>query len=679
MKHLSWFALLVAALASSQPALADSSRTFNVYFQKARSGVLTQTRQADGRVDVHFSYRDNGRGPDLDERWTLDDRGVPLGYDSHGKSTFGGPIGDELRIEGKAARWKSVADQGRREVDVPAFYWPVESSPAYLGQLVLAVLRQPSGMLSMLPDGSVRVEKLLDARVGAADRSLDVALYAVTGLDIEPGYVWLRRDAEPGLFALVYPGSMGLIDQDYEVELDRLEQLQREAVNGQLERLARDLTHHFAEPILIRNARVFDSERAVLGPAQDVYVYRGRIGAMYPAGSPPRQAGTVFDAGGRTLLPGLFDMHVHEQAWNAVQQLAGGVTTGRDMGNDNAVLADLAQRIDDGRALGARIVATGFIEGASPYSSRGGIVVDSLEQATQAVDWYAQRGYPQIKIYNSFRPEWVADTTAYAHARGMRVSGHIPAFMNAEQAIERGYDEVQHVNQLLLNFYVTPTTDTRTLLRFTLIADNVHALDLDSARVKGFIDLLAKRQISIDPTLTAFEAEFTQLQGEVNPSFAAVESRYPLAYRRANRTNSADVNAGNVERYRASYAKMVDFIGRCHRAGVPIVAGTDGPAGWTLHRELELYVRAGIPAPEVLKIATWNGAKYSAAMDRLGSVSRGKLADLIIVDGDPTQDISSIRRVMLTMKQGAIYYPSEIQAATGIEPLVQPLRPLPER
>ena len=168
----------------------------------------------------------------------------------------------------------------------------------------------------------------------------------------------------------------------------------------------------------------------------------------------------------------LFDMHGHESSWNAVQQIAGGVTTVRDLGNDNVVLAGLASRFDRGDLVGPRIVPAGFIEGKSDFSARNGIVVADIDEVKKAIDWYAQRGYPQIKIYNSFRPEWVRAATDYAHKRGLRVSGHVPAFMRAEDVVRQGYDEIQHINQVFLNFFVKPTDDTRTLARFTIVGDN---------------------------------------------------------------------------------------------------------------------------------------------------------------------------------------------------------------
>jgi hypothetical protein len=254
----------------------------------------------------------------------------------------------------------------------------------------------------------------------------------------------------------------------------------------------------------------------------------------------------------------------------------------------------------------------------------------------------------------------------------MRVSGHIPAFMRAEEAVVAGYDEIQHINQVLLNFIVGPKDDTRTLARFTLVADKVHALDLNSAEVRRFIALLKERHIVIDPTTAIFEPNFTQLQGEPNPCYQMIEAHMPVALRRSWLVNTMDINAGNADTWRASYAKILEFIGLLHREGVPLVAGTDDIAGFTLHRELELYAKAGIPPVEVLRIATHNGAKYTGTLDSLGVIEPQRLADVILVDGDPTNDISAIRRVSLVMKNGVVYYPAEIYEAVGVKRFLDP-------
>ena len=228
------------------------------------------------------------------------------------------------------------------------------------------------------------------------------------------------------------------------------------------------------------------------------------------------------------------------------------------------------------------------------------------------------------------------------------------------------------MNQVFLNFYVKPTDDTRTLLRFYLIAENAHALDLDSKQVRDFVKLLQDHHTVIDSTLSAFQ-DWTYKQGQVRPTYAKVVDHLPITVQRGLRTNSTNVTDENFARYNASYDKMVEFAGRLFKAGVPLVAGTDDIAGFTLQNELELYVKGGIPAPEVLKIATWNGAKYTKTLDRLGSITPGKLADLILVDGDPTTNISDVRRVGLVMKEGTIYYPSEVYPTVGVQPFNPPI------
>ena len=665
---------LGCAFAESASAPIVTGYTIRIFGRPA--GAQTTTLAGDGRISVEFSYRENGRGPDLHEEITLAANGTPLSQRVSGKSTFGAPIDETFQRGDAGAKWKSLADQGMTESTAATLYVPLNYTFEALSQMVRALARAPERKLPALPSGAVMLERLQEADIVNEGIQRTVALYALTGLDYSPTYVWMTEKPELKLFAVIFPGFMQTVESGWESQGDKLEAMQKDAEYKLLRALAQRLTHHLPDPIVIRNARVFDAEHSRLLPGQhDVYINRGQIAAIYEAGSHSRAAATQIDAQGRVLMPALFDMHDHEYKWNALLQIAGGVTTGRDMGNDNAALADLMGRIDAGETVGPRIVPLGFIEGKSPYSAGNGILVDSLQEAKDAVDWYAQRGYRQIKIYNSFKPEWVKETAAYAHGRGMRVSGHVPAFMRAEQAILDGYDELTHINQLMLNFFVKPDDDTRTLARFYLIAENADALDLDSKPVQDFIALMRAHGTVHDTTLATFEGMFTQRQGELAPGYVSIANHLPPAVQRGLRQNSMDVTAANVDRYRASYAKMLEVVGRLYRAGVPLVAGTDDTAGFTLHRELELYVKAGIPPAEALHIATWNGAEYTGQLERLGSVSPGKRADLLLVDGDPTRNISDIRHIALVLKDGVAYYPAEIYEAIGIEPFAPAVTP----
>ena len=409
-----------------------------------------------------------------------------------------------------------------------------------------------------------------------------------------------------------------------------------------------------------------------LGKLADVYVNDGRIAAIYPADSPAKNPATVIDGAGRALLPGLFDMHAHENAWNAIMQIAGGVTTSRDMGNDNNELATLRTNIASGAAIGPHIERAGFIEGESPYSLRSGFVVASVAEAEQAVDWYAQRGFRQVKLYNSIKPEWVQPIAAYAHSRGLRVSGHVPAFSRAARVVQEGYDEVQHMNQLMLNFVSQPDTDSRTLARLTVVGAKSRELDLDSQPVLDFIKLLHDHGTVIDATMATLEPSYNQKPGEMDPSMAAVADHFPVAVQRAWRNNPVDVSGGKLAAYRESWQRMMQFLGRLHAAGVPLVAGTDGLAGVTLQREFELYVEAGIPAGEVIRIATENAARIAGVLGERGTIEVGKRADLILVDGDPTRNISDIRRVSYVLKDGIGFAPAEIYESLGIRRFAEP-------
>ncbi len=662
----------LVALLLSPVTWAEQTTRYSVVFSGETRGEQVTTVGTDARIAVSYRYSQNGRGPTLREEITLAPDGTLARYKVTGKSTFGAPVSESFSRRGDEAAWKSHSDQGHTRVVGPAVYVPVEASAETASVVARAIARQPTGRLAALPGGELRIEKLSTATLQSQGRSVQVALFNVTGLSTEPSLLWLRDDAERRFFSYVYPGFMRIIESGWEASGDALEAQQVDAEGELLEKLAARVTHRFDDPVVFRNVRVFDSRNARLLDPADVYVQGGRIAAIYETGSTPRESVVEIDGGGRVLSPALFDMHTHEGPWNAALQIAGGVTTSRDMGGDNATLAALGARIDRGDVVGPRILAAGYIEGRSEFSSPGGFIVASLQEAKDAIDWYAQHGFRQIKIYNSFRPEWVEPAAAYAHQRGLRVSGHIPAFMRAEEAVRAGYDEIQHINQVMLNFLVGPKDDTRTLARFYLMTDQARDIDLDSAPVRDFLTLLKDRGTVIDLTLGTFEAMFLQRQGEMNPSFASVASHLPVGQQREWRTNSMDVTDKNAAGYRQSWERVLQFVGRMHAAGIPFVAGTDEIAGFTLHRELELYVQAGLAPAEALRIATWNGAQYTGLLDQLGSIERGKKADLILIDGDPTRDISAIRRISLVMKEGVAFYPAEVYEALGVKRFVDP-------
>lgn len=662
----------LACTGSATAAPATGTVThYTITIQGKVSGKQVVTAKPGGKVSTEFTYRDNGRGPDIFEEIAVGKTGQIESFKATGKSTFGAPIEETFNRTGGSIKWKSKADAGEMANAANGLYIPVENSLETVAIGLRALIRAPGMKLGALPSGQLAASRLFEMPVtGESGKKGKVALYAITGVSLEPNYIWMwanGKPAEAGMFGITFPG-FSVMEKGWEKNADALLKRQLEADSITLRKLADKMIRKHPGVTVVRNVRWFDSEQAVMKGPSDIYIHRGRIAAIYPANSVLTADARVIDGSGKTLLPGLFDMHGHTSPWDSVLHVAGGVTTLRDMGNINSALNDLKTRIDAGESVGPHIVPTGFIEGQSPHNASGGFTVKDVDEARKAIDWYSQHGYRQIKLYNSMRPEWIQPVTAYARERGIRVSGHIPAFMRAEEAVRAGFDEIQHINQVMLNFLVKKEDDTRTLLRFYLVGDNANQIDLDGAPVNDFVKLLVDKKTAIDPTLTAFEAMFLQRQGAPNPSFRFVANNVPPTIRRAWLTNSMDVTDKNEVPFRKSYEKLLGLVKKMHDAGVPMLAGTDDIAGFTLHRELELYVQAGIPAREVLRIATWNGAKYSQVLERTGSITVGKDADLIMIDGDPSVNISDIRRVMMTMKAGAVHIPAEVYEAVGVKP-----------
>jgi hypothetical protein len=282
------------------------------------------------------------------------------------------------------------------------------------------------------------------------------------------------------------------------------------------------------------------------------------------------------------------------------------------------------------------------------------------------IDKVAPLGFEQTKIYSSIKPELVPFIAKMSHDRGLRVSGHIPSGMFADEAVRAGYDEIQHANFLFLNFI--PGVDTRTPARITAVAEHAAELDLHSEPVRAFLRLLKERHTVVDPTVTVCEDLFTGRPDTMSPSLAPVADRLSYQVRRTLVGNGLPVPPGKEQRYRDSFLACLAMTKALYDEGITIVAGTDAIAGFALQRELENYVRAGIPAPEVLRIATLGAARVMKLDKDLGTVAPGKLADLILVDGDPTVRISDIRRVTLVVKDGVMYDPAKLYGEIGIKP-----------
>jgi hypothetical protein len=616
-----------------------------------------------GHIDCTFEFNDRGRGPKVAAHYILGPDGLPLRVDVTGNDYLKAPVDEHFAVEGAIAHWNSTSETGK--APAPGFY-ASNNGPALESALLVAALMNAKGAVKLFPAGEARLERLTDVTVEGHGQKLHVTEYAITGLSFEPQTVWLDDDHH-------FFGSpskwFAILREGWESTNDQLYALDRAAEDSRNARSAREFARHPDHPVAVEHVRIFDSEQATTREDQTVVIAGERITMVGPSAavSVPQDAQHI-DGTGKTLLPGLFDMHAHVQALDGLLNIASGVTTVRDMGNDIEELKHLQSQWDSGTAIGPRVWKAGLIDSHDPLQSPTGSYADTAEEAQAAVNQYADLGYVQIKLYSSLKPELVPGIVKTAHARGLRVSGHVPNGIIASQFVEDGADELQHINFIFLNFLGSQVKDTRTPERFTAVGANAAKLDLQSKQVNDFIEVLQTHHTTVDVTLATLEGMFTARPGKVSPDFAPVLDRLPAQVQRGAYNGGLPVTEQNDQLYKDSYDAMLRMTKRMYDAGIPILAGTDATAGIMLHRELELEVKAGIPPAKALQIATFNAARLLKQENELGSIAPGKRADFVLVEGNPAEHISDIRRCRLVMKNGTLYESSEVYAAVGIKP-----------
>jgi hypothetical protein len=659
---------MAAALVFACSALAqDAKQTrYSVLMLEKPAGVQTSTVAADGSRNLSYEFNDRGRGPQLTMRARLDAASMPTSIEMDGVDYLKAPVSERFTFINGAARWKNPAESGEQKVSGQAFYLTTQGFPEELGWLAQALLKAPGQRMALLPAGEASIKRVDELNVGDGANKRRVTAYQIAGLGFAPATVWLEDDRS--FFASV-DRWFSVVREGSEASVPKMLEKQEALADARTVELARTLTRKPNKPVAITNVNLFDAATGRSTPGTTVLMDGNRIRAVGKDGSVtiPSQAEHI-DGGGKALLPGLWDMHVHMGPTDGLLHMAAGVTSVRDLANDNDGLMLIKKSIEGGTAIGPRITMRGFMDGRGPYTGPTKVFVDTEAEARSAIENYAKLGYEGIKVYSSIKPELIPPIIKLAHDAGLRVSGHVPAFMTAQQFVEAGADEIQHINMLFLNFFFDEVKDTRTPARFIGVAERGATLDLNSERVRSFIKLLKDRNVVVDPTLVAFVTMFTDRPGKISESYAAIADRLPPQVRRSFLVGGLAVPEGKDARYNESARALLRMTKLLYDSGITIVPGTDALPGFTLHRELELYAQAGIPTPEVLRIATLGAARVARRDKELGSITPGKLADLVLVDGDPVKRIGDLRRTALVIKDGAIYEPGAMYKALGIKP-----------
>ena len=641
--------------------LSAKQHTDKILIQGNPAGTQTVEVQPDDTVRAEYFFNDRGRGDHITASWKLDGAGVPIEYDGHGNDYMKAPVEEHFEIKNGRASWKNRSEQGEQGVSGEAFYLPMNSPPEFFGVLARALLKAPNHKLPLLPAGEATIEKLGKVSSG----NTELTEYRITGLGFSPHPIWLDPN---GTSASVSPW-FSVVPDAFEASIPQLLAAQQKTDVAWSERIARPLAHTPRGDLVIRNARLFDPRDLRVTPVTSVVVSGERIVRVAPdADVKPSANAEVIDAHDQFLMPGLWDNHQHFSNNDGALDLANGVTSARDMANDTDAFLERVARFDNGSELGPRVLKAGIIDGTGEFAGPTKMRVDTADQAIEDVDWYADHGYAQIKIYSSIKPELVPLIADHAHARGLRVSGHVPAFMSARQFVEGGADEIQHLNFIVLNFLFPEVKETRNRDRFIKVAEHAGEFTPDKPEVRDFINFLVQHHTVLDPTISVFEALFCGNPSAITPGLGEIVPRFPPQVRRAMLSGALEVPPDKQAAYHEAFPAMLRLLKAIYDAGVTIIPGTDALAGYTLHHELELYARAGIAPSEVLRMATWTPALVMGVDKDRGVIAPGKLADMILVDGDPTKNIADIDKTTTVIKGGKVYDPAAIEKALGIAP-----------
>ncbi|MCA0210216.1 MAG: amidohydrolase family protein [Proteobacteria bacterium] len=668
-------------LALSAPWLIATSQAqtseYRVYMQDRDIGHLTIDRD-DNKASIDYDYKQNGRGPTIKEDVILDGKGAPVGWQISGSTTFGNTVQESFSRKASELQWTDLAGPGKlKGKDLPAYYVTQNGSPFDVAILAKALLADPDHAMSVAPAGTATLAERDRRTIPAGKDSLEAITYELSGLSTTPTYITL--DAAGDLVALPSPGFI-ILRKGLGADASKiLQDLSEQLASQRLARLQTEAAHRFDGPVRIRNVRIFDPVAKAMSEPRDVVFSGNRISEIVAIGSTATAGETQIDGAGGSLIPGLYEMHAHLGPEDALMNVLAGVTSVRDMGNDNAVLDQLIARIQSGEVAGPRVTRSGFIEGESDFSSATGRLARNENEAIEHVRWYAARGYWQAKLYNSMKPEWAPAVVKEAHRLGLRVAGHIPAFSDADAMIAAGFDEITHVNQLMLGWVLKPGEDTRTLFRFKAM-QRFPDIDLSSPKATKTLDAMVARRVTHEPTIGIHELGLTAIDGKPNPGALDYFDHMPPAeQRRLKQALFGAADPAERARYVAAYAKILATLTEMNRRGIMLIPGTDTGGAFTLHRELELFTKLGMSNADVLARDTLEMARYLGQDQSLGSIERGKFADFLLVPGDPVKDIKAIKTISMVVKDGAVYFPDEVYAKIGIKPFASPLKVTPAK
>jgi len=660
-------ALPLTAGAQSPAALEQGKFILHKFEQPIGEETCQITRDGDSlSVKIDFKFTDRSSPVPLTAAFQSSNDLTPRSFEIKGKNSRSTDIDEAVEVQTDKIRLRD-RDKWTETARPPQFFTIAGYAPTTMQMLMVrywATHGSPAQLIT-LPSGHVKIEPRGTDTISIAGKDQKFDRFTIEGL------VWGREtlwfDANRNLVAAVTTDAefdhFEAIREGYESGLGIFVGLAGSDGMAALADISKGISGSRAERLALVGGLLIDGTGRDPIPDSVVLIEKGRIVDAGPKSRVKIPGGTQkVDARGKTILPGLWDMHAHfEQVeWGPIY-LAAGATTVRDCGNEFEFITAVRDAVANGRGLGPRLLLAGIVDGTGP-SAIGVARVDTPEQAKMWTDKYHDAGFQQMKIYSSVQLEEVKNVADEAHRLGMTVTGHVPIGLNAYQTIEVGQDQINHI-PYIVDIMVPPLPADASRL------DHVNAranLDLNSLDAQKAIAFLVQRGTVVDPTLALFEfftASTAKPAASIEPGVVKVAPELEAIL--------ADVGppSTNAEINEKVFAKELAVVGALHKAGVPIVAGTDQTVpGHSLHREIELYVQAGFTPMEAIQAATIVPARVMGLDKEVGTVEAGKRADVIILDGNPLESIHNIRKVEFVITNGTMYNCAELWRSVGFQP-----------
>jgi imidazolonepropionase-like amidohydrolase len=613
-------------------------------------------------MNSHLEYSDRGRKRSIASVLGMKDDFTPTRLEVKGTSGNSTNI-DTVEVHDGTA--KVHEGQASRDVTLPpSFFVGFGYTPAAT-QMMMVRYWARHGKPSNLPilraspaataqSAQIRFEGRETIKIGSRTRMLQ--RYTVANIVFGREVLWFNEQ-EQLVAAMNFAGGLPfeIVRTEYEPALS---QLVRGGVTQELRNLAeleKEIPPIASGVFAIVGATLVDGTDHPPVSNSVVIIRGGRIAAVGKRGELPIPHGMkVIEATGQTIMPGLWEMHTH---FSGVEfgpaMLAAGITTARDCGGDFDFLTAIRDGIEKQHRLGPRLLLAGLVDASGP-DAFGAVSADTPEEARSVVGRYKAAGFQQIKLYTLLKPEVVEILAKEAHRVGITVTGHVPSALNAMAGVKAGMDQINHLG------FVTP------VLRDPAKKDDDTSIDLNSERAKGAILFFKEHHTVIDPTASWGEMAGHPQSVDV-ASFEAGITKAPFTL--STKFISLGSSTTTATRFQQRMVESEQVIGAFHKAGIPIVAGSDtGLLGYGLYRELELYVKAGMTPLEAIQSATIVPARAMNLANESGTIEPGKRGDVILVDGNPLENISDIRKVTRVVSNGRMYDSAPLWKSVGFQP-----------